>query len=308
MKTNRIITIASLLILLAMAACGEYEKYEGYTQINDELHIKLVSLEKNDNQPEANGYVVARWTLRTMDDSVLFAGRKTMKMAPEGEGFVEDALYRMYKGDSAELIMNAKLFYAQNMKEEMPAILAENTYMRAGVKIIRAQSEKDYKRDLEKLMAWAESEVLFEKTLIKHYLEDENIKSGMSESGLYFISQENGHGPVVAQWDTVTIDYEGFFLDGRIFDSTKKRGEPFSFVLGHEMQVIPGLEEAISMMREGEKALVVMPSGMAFGQDGNSNGLVPAHTPVVYEIELLKINASDEDFINANEDENEDDD
>jgi FKBP-type peptidyl-prolyl cis-trans isomerase len=54
------------------------------------------------------------------------------------------------------------------------------------------------------------------------------------------------------------------------------------------MQVIGGLEEAIGRMREGEKALIILPSELAWGEKGSSTGIIPPFTSVIYELELLK--------------------
>ena len=86
----------------------------------------------------------------------------------------------------------------------------------------------------------------------------------------------------------MTVNYEGRFLNGRFFDSTVKRNQPFEFVYGTELQVIPGLEDAIGRMREGQRALVILPSDLAWGEKGSSTGIVPPFTTVIYEVELLK--------------------
>ena len=79
-------------------------------------------------------------------------------------------------------------------------------------------------------------------------------------------------------------------LDGKLFDSTWKRNQPFEFVYGTEMQVVQGLEIALRTMKEKERALFVMPSEMAFGKKGSSTRIVPPFTPVVFEVEVEKIN------------------
>jgi FKBP-type peptidyl-prolyl cis-trans isomerase len=56
------------------------------------------------------------------------------------------------------------------------------------------------------------------------------------------------------------------------------------------MQVIKGVEEALSFMREGDIVLLLIPSWLGFGIDGSSTGIVPPRTPIVYELELKKVN------------------
>lgn len=78
-------------------------------------------------------------------------------------------------------------------------------------------------------------------------------------------------------------------MNGKIFDSTRKRNEPFIFVYGEKWQVIPGIEEALASMGAGERSLLIIPSDMAFGQEGNSNGLIPAFTSVLFEVEVMEV-------------------
>jgi FKBP-type peptidyl-prolyl cis-trans isomerase len=104
------------------------------------------------------------------------------------------------------------------------------------------------------------------------YLEDNNITVEPTESGLYIIMLEEGLGENAALGDTVTIEYEGYFLDGRIFDTNIESVaveyevyselityEPFTFILGVN-QMFEGIEEGLTHMNEGGSAQLVIPS------------------------------------------------
>ena len=66
---------------------------------------------------------------------------------------------------------------------------------------------------------------------------------------------------------------------------------PYQFRCGDTAQTIEGLEIALKMMRVGEKAKIIIPSQLAFGNNGSSTGIVPPYTTVVYEVTLLKVKA-----------------
>ncbi len=106
------------------------------------------------------------------------------------------------------------------------------------------------------------------------------------ESGLYFISVTKGSGNKPVAGDKVKVHYTGMFLDGNKFDSSVDRGEPFEFTLG-QGQVIRGWDEGIAMMRKGGKAVMVIPSDLAYGPQGN-RGIPPSST-LVFEVELIDI-------------------
>jgi len=83
--------------------------------------------------------------------------------------------------------------------------------------------------------------------------------------------------------DTVTVHYSGWTTDGKLFDSSVKRGEPTSFPLN---QVIKGWTEGLQLMVEGEKRRFWIPAGLAYGE--NPGGGAPGGT-LVFDVELLKI-------------------
>jgi len=53
--------------------------------------------------------------------------------------------------------------------------------------------------------------------------------------------------------------------------------------------VVKGLEEAIGLMKEGEKSLVILPSEQAFGSEGSSTGMIPPFTSLIFEVEILEV-------------------
>lgn len=85
--------------------------------------------------------------------------------------------------------------------------------------------------------------------------------------------------------NTVTVHYTGYLPDGARFDSSRDRGKPFKFKIGSE-QVIPGLDQGVSQLSIGERAKIIIPSGMAYGSKGFP-GLIPANTDLTFDMELI---------------------
>jgi peptidylprolyl isomerase len=95
-----------------------------------------------------------------------------------------------------------------------------------------------------------------------------------------------GTGAPAATGETVTVHYVGAFLDGRVFDSSVSRGEPYSFRLGAGA-VIPGFEQGVTGMRVGGRRRVIIPPHLAYGSRGQ--GSIPPNTPIQFEIQLLAV-------------------
>lgn len=98
-----------------------------------------------------------------------------------------------------------------------------------------------------------------------------------------------GTGEGAKNGDTVTVNYTGMFLDGKVFDSSIPRGQPFVFKLGAG-QVIQGWDSGLVGMKVGEKRKLVIPPELAYGSRGAGNGAIPPNATLVFEVEMLKIN------------------
>jgi len=87
---------------------------------------------------------------------------------------------------------------------------------------------------------------------------------------------------------TVTVHYTGYLPDGGLFDSSRDRGKPFKFKLGAE-QVIPGLDKGVAQLSIGERAKIVIPPRLAYGERGFP-GLVPPNSELIFDLELITFN------------------
>ena len=107
-----------------------------------------------------------------------------------------------------------------------------------------------------------------------------------SESGIYYIVQKAGRGEKPASGDLVSVWYRGSFLSGKIFDASDIHGGPLEFNVGVG-RVIPGWDEMLLDMQEGEERLVIIPPEKAYGELGAGNGLIPANSFLVFEMKLV---------------------
>jgi FKBP-type peptidyl-prolyl cis-trans isomerase FkpA len=105
-----------------------------------------------------------------------------------------------------------------------------------------------------------------------------------TDSGLVYKSLTPGTGASPKATDTVKVHYRGTLTNGTEFDSSYKRGEPASFPLNG---VVPCWTEGVQKMKVGEKAMLVCPSNLAYGDQGQ--GPIPGGATLIFEIELLEI-------------------
>ena len=119
------------------------------------------------------------------------------------------------------------------------------------------------------------------------YLAENATREGVviTESGLQYEIVEAGDGAVPGADDTVEVHYRGTLIDGTEFDSSYSRGQTVSFGVG---QVIAGWTEALQLMPVGSKWEVVIPSDLAYGDEGAGDAIPPA-SALVFEVEVLGI-------------------
>ena len=119
------------------------------------------------------------------------------------------------------------------------------------------------------------------------FLAENAKKEGVTvlPSGLQYEVITAGNGKKPSATDRVQCHYEGTLIDGTIFDSSIKRGEPAVFGVN---QVIKGWVEALQLMQEGAKWRLYIPYDMAYGEHG-AGEMIPPYSALIFDVELIKV-------------------
>ncbi len=125
---------------------------------------------------------------------------------------------------------------------------------------------------------------------IAKYVEEKKISAKKTSSGLYYSITRESDGRKPLRGEKVLVRYNGTFMDGKKFDGNLESPKPFAFTLG-EHEVIAGWDEAICLLRKGEKATLIIPSGLAYGS--SASGTIPANSILLFDVELVDIQKHD---------------
>ena len=119
------------------------------------------------------------------------------------------------------------------------------------------------------------------------YLAENARKEGVVTlpSGLQYQVLKPGNGKKPTAKDTVMCHYEGFLIDGTVFDSSVQRGEPATFPL---QQVIAGWTEGLQLMQEGAKYRFFIPYRLAYGE-GGAGSSIPPFAALIFDVELIQV-------------------
>ncbi len=119
------------------------------------------------------------------------------------------------------------------------------------------------------------------------FLQDNAAKEGVITlpSGLQYLILKDGDGEKPGTKAMVTVHYEGSLINGKIFDSSYKRGEPATFGVH---QVIPGWTEALQLMPVGSKWKLFIPSSLGYGERGAGSS-IPPNATLIFDVELISM-------------------
>lgn len=225
----------------------------------------------------------------TSDDSLIYASRDVAQdfrmYAPKEivKGSVEKGIMMMHKGDSAVFRAPADVFFREVRKmKKIPAYVKPGDMLTFHVRMKDIYDGKEYQRQIDE---YNERMTAQELLILHEYIRNEGIKVQPSKTGLYKIINKTGYGADTAAGKTVTVHFVGSLIDGREFDNSYTRREPFTFKLG-EGKSIPGFEEGIATMHKGEICRLIMPSTLGYGSRGVS-GRIPAFATLIFDVELV---------------------
>ncbi|MBL4593548.1 MAG: FKBP-type peptidyl-prolyl cis-trans isomerase [Flavobacteriales bacterium] len=265
-----------IISLLAVALFSCENKFPDYTQKEDDVYLKLLSFEESNKSSELADHAIV---------SVEITGE-------------EGLLYKHYKADVVSLKNNELTFLIQYLKEGdscsfmvskekiieefKPITFNETTskFVEVNIKVHQFFTKGEY---LSQRQAYDKE--MMEQLLLTKYLEEVNTKF---HQGIYTEQLTNGEGKKVANGDVITISYKGYFINRLEFDKISG-ATAFTFTYGTPGQVIKGLDIAIKGMKKGEKSKIIIPSQLAFGEEGSTTRVVPPFTTVIYELEIVNV-------------------
>lgn len=115
----------------------------------------------------------------------------------------------------------------------------------------------------------------------------QNTAETVTASGLTYVDLTMGEGDVAVTGKTATVHYTGWLENGRKFDSSVDRGQPFSFPLGAG-RVIKGWDEGVQGMKIGGKRKLTIPPDLGYGARG-AGGVIPPNATLIFDVELLGV-------------------
>jgi len=199
-------------------------------------------------------------------------------MAPVFKGSFEEGLVLLSEGDSANFWIPSDSIFKGQSPEARPAFLPPGSKIKYSVRVTKIENPANLDSNQTKA--------------IEEYASKKGLKTEKTASGLYVAVTSLGSGVKAVSGDTVYVHYVGTTLVGnKEFDNSRQRNQPFSFPVGKGM-VIPGWDEGLQMLPKGSKAILLIPSKLAYGEQGAPGSPIGPNAVLVFDVEVLDVKSA----------------
>lgn len=279
------------LFLLMIGLFASCKKKDEYLVTANGLKYRFIE-KKNGRHPHSGELMRMHLKYRDTKDKVLYDSQVMGEnfilqlTAPTFVGGIEEGFAMMGEGDSAIFLVPADSIFDKTFRQVLPPSVNKGDMLKFEVRMLTIMNADEYRKETSEVKKEVSE---MEDLNINVYLAENELNVTPAKPGVYFIVMKEGKGNKPVKGDSVEVRYTGSFLNGEVFDGSKKAGENLRYVLGDGLR-LDAWEQAISSMKEGAVCRLILSSENAFGKDGF--GPVPPSTPVVYDIELVRVKSS----------------
>src|SRR5690606_6949203 len=300
MKSIKSIALSAAVLAASVSMVACQKKTETTSDGIEYTYIK-----EGKEKPKDGEYVVYHYTARTDKDSVFlssydFPTPGYMQYQDSVDGEIEginEIFQALKKGDS--IVVNATA--EKIIGPGLPPFLStgQNISLSIGVvDVLEEQVFQDYFNDL--FEASQKKQTDKDVQILEEYIAENNLNATKTESGLFYVIEEEGDGPEVEAGSTVSENYTGYVLDGRVFDTSSEEvakannkfmeGRPYE---PNEFQVgmgrdNPGRDEGLQHVRKGSKAKLLMRSTLAYGNQQVSEEIT-ANSVLIFDVGVTDV-------------------
>ena len=289
------------LAAAALASCnGGFKKGDGGLLYN-------IHTDKSTPAVQIGDFASLNVVAKNDGDSVLFSTYDTghpqymLMQKPAFKGDIYDGLLLLSEGDSATIKLSADSIFKNGQRP--PNFKGKYLIYDIKVEKVIAKGKLTDQVFQDNVTSYIKAETEAVKTgeskKIEGYIAGTKLKFNKTASGLRYIITKPGSGPAIAINDTAVVRYVGRFFNGKIFDTNIKAEaekaktvnpaapyEPIRFAVG-QRAVIAGWDEGMQLLNKGAKASFVIPSSLAYGEQGNPP--VGPFTPLTFDVEIVDI-------------------
>jgi len=290
-KSNNKIVIILFAILFVVGCTTETPEFS-FTEGG--LKYKYQDIVAEGKDPKIGDVLSVKMKWSTIEDSIFYTsvntgynGADIIKLKkPTQPGGIEEGFAKLKEGDSVTFYIDPKRFFKEYIQTETPSFLIGDSEMKIDIRLLKIQNSEEYQIDLKE---WQRQKDFEEFQKIEETLSfwKNSGDSVVEVDGLYIVYDAFDEGETVSYNELFELHYVATFTNGNEFYNTYNNGHPDEFQFGKKGQMVEGLKNAISVMKYGQRAKVLIPSDIGFKGTGSAGNIVPPYTPVIYYLEIL---------------------
>jgi FKBP-type peptidyl-prolyl cis-trans isomerase len=250
--------------------------------------------------PKHGEYVKMKYAGKLLDGKIFDA-------SPKDEPFIFQLGYRqviqgwdivipkLKIGTKATLYVPADFAYGNS---GIGDVIPPNTPLIFEIELQNVLTTQDYDTHMRQLedrervafQKKQEEQFVKDKKLIQEYAVAHKWKTNRTDKGLSYLITKQGKGNNAKEGNRLTIQYEGFLLDDKVFDSSKGK-QAFSFIIG-EGKAIEGLELGLKYFNKGSEGYLMIPSKLGYGAtpiEDSTKTIIPPHSVLVFKVQVVDI-------------------
>ncbi|MCY7349229.1 MAG: FKBP-type peptidyl-prolyl cis-trans isomerase [Cytophagaceae bacterium] len=279
-RTLTILTLAAV----SLASCNQFR-----VSVTDSgLKYQFHEHDEKGRLAKVGDILTFHLVLKNNKDSVLrntvkeMTPLKVMLQPPAFKGAFEEGLALLAKGDSATFFVSADSLFTKAM-QPMPPAIAKGSDVSFTVKVLDVQNREEYEKNME--LSRAKQKETDAKQIADYLSKNGLANPQRTTMGVTYVVRTPGSGMQPTQGDSVQVRYTGKLLNGKVFDSNTAEGIVFPVGVG---MVIPGWDDGILRLKKGDKATLLVPSELAYGEQGVP-GSIPPNSVLAFDVELLNV-------------------
>ncbi len=272
---------AFMLPALASALLYSCDKVGGGIQTNPNGLRYEILQDEDGPAAKVGDFITIHFTIATEKDSILNSTYKngnpltTKLFAPGIKGGLEEGLMMMSAGDSAVFLVSSDTLMKGQPANSRPPYFPVGSMVKYRVKMLKVVDSANAEKEQMKA--------------IVDFGKKKGLALQKTASGLHYAVSAPGTGVKANPGDTIEVHYVGTLLEnGKEFDNSRSRNQPFSFPVGMGM-VIPGWDEGLQLLPVGTKATLVIPSNLAYGERGAPGSPIGPNAALVFDVEVLNV-------------------
>ncbi|MFC3879920.1 FKBP-type peptidyl-prolyl cis-trans isomerase [Algoriphagus namhaensis] len=281
------------------------------TEVTEQDGIEYRYHSEGSEKPENGMYVMYNLVIQTESDSVIystldqpFPGYLQANDSLPANNGMDEIFLSLRKGDSISFQAPASVIFGNNQ----PPFLQADELVKVALGAFDVVDQQGIEALFQEAMAAENAKVaerakelmVEEAAVIEQYAADNGLELQKTENGLYYIIERKGNGEEVTPGTTMYVDYAGYLLDGRLFDTSNPELAQANEVFNPNRdysplpvnvgmgQVIPGWDEGLLLLTKGAKAKFLIPSPLGYGENG-AGGLIGPNSILVFDVEVMDV-------------------